>query len=432
MKKLFLLFLVLAASGLLILRTIKPNMDWKDYFEKCYSFKNGVAQILKNGKLIYIDKTGKEIGVNIFIEDLSKIEKKGLFGFVDKNGNEIIAPQFNGASDFNNGVAKVKKSNKFGYIDKSGNIVVPIKYEYVSEFEGDVAIFVQWDKRYSLVNCGLVNKKGIEITLPKGCRISAEGFFEGLARVEKNNRWSFVNKSGKIITPFRYTQIGNFNEGLAMVEIDNSRTGFIDSLGKEVIPPLFDDDGVFGGDFTNKLYSFSEGLCKVRKNRKFGFIDKTGKVVVAPQYRDVDNFKEGFAAVSGEEITKKNVKWGFINDKGLLVIPIQYESVYKFSGGLTRAKKGDKWGLIDKKGKEITAFDYDNIYPFNDNLARVKKSNKWGFIDIDGKEIIPLIYDDAEDFQEGLAVVGVFSKSINSVKYVFIDQKGKVILPKQK
>ncbi|MBR5028815.1 MAG: WG repeat-containing protein [Bacteroidales bacterium] len=60
--------------------------------------------------------------------------------------------------------------------------------------------------------------------------------------------------------------------------------------------------------------SFSEGLARVKKNRKWGFIDKCGKVVVPLEYDDAYNFSEGLAVVW------KGESRGYINKQGELVL----------------------------------------------------------------------------------------------------------------
>lgn len=56
-----------------------------------------------------------------------------------------------------------------------------------------------------------------------------------LINVCNNNKWGFINKSGKQIVPFKYDTLSEFTEGLASV-CHNDKLGFIDETGKEVIP----------------------------------------------------------------------------------------------------------------------------------------------------------------------------------------------------
>ncbi|EIQ8871589.1 WG repeat-containing protein, partial [Campylobacter coli] len=50
------------------------------------------------------------------------------------------------------------------------------------------------------------------------------------------------DKNGKIVIEPKFDGVGNFSEGLARVEL-NGKYGFIDKSGKIVIEPKFDDIG---------------------------------------------------------------------------------------------------------------------------------------------------------------------------------------------
>lgn len=54
---------------------------------------------------------------------LKEVDGKNLWGFIDTNNNIVIEPQFDQPSDFNNGLALITKEGKKMYIDKSGKII---------------------------------------------------------------------------------------------------------------------------------------------------------------------------------------------------------------------------------------------------------------------------------------------------------------------
>ena len=37
------------------------------------------------------------------------------------------------------------------------------------------------------------------------------GFVEGIAKVEKDGKWGFIDKNGKVVVPIMYDFIGNFS-----------------------------------------------------------------------------------------------------------------------------------------------------------------------------------------------------------------------------
>jgi len=56
-------------------------------------------------------------------------------------------------------------------------------------------------------------------------------FSEGLAGVQINNKWGFINKKGEIIVEPKYDKVFNFERGLALVKI-NGKLGTINKSGK--------------------------------------------------------------------------------------------------------------------------------------------------------------------------------------------------------
>ena len=182
-----------------------------------------------------------------------------------------------------------------------------------------------------------------------------------------------------------YKDYYGFSDGLAAVEL-NDKFGFIDKTGREVIPLIYDN-----------AYSFSNGLAVVALNGKYGFIDETGRVVIPFKYDGAKAFSEGLARV-----LLKN-KYGYIDENGKEVIPFKYDFGYDFFDGFARVILNNKYGFIDKTGREICPCKYDWAGDFCEELATVKLNWKFGYIDKTGKEVIPLKYDYASEFSAGLA-----------------------------
>src|SRR5258708_22157171 len=62
------------------------------------------------------------------------------WGFIDNRGKIIIAPRFEAAQPYSEGLAAVKREGRWGYIDRSGSEVIPIRYRTVQSFRNGVAI----------------------------------------------------------------------------------------------------------------------------------------------------------------------------------------------------------------------------------------------------------------------------------------------------
>ena len=63
--------------------------------------------------------------VKDFHEGLAVVQKNGKLGYIDKTGREVIPCKYDNAYDFCEGLAIVVKSEKCVYIDKTGREVAP-------------------------------------------------------------------------------------------------------------------------------------------------------------------------------------------------------------------------------------------------------------------------------------------------------------------
>jgi len=110
--------------------------DAKDFDEE-----SGLARVKKGDIWTYIDKTGKEVIINIsihksdFNEGLCPGIKGELYGFYDKENTWVIEPQFNDVRGFKNGYASVKKGEFWGLINKKGEWVIQPRFISMKDAE---------------------------------------------------------------------------------------------------------------------------------------------------------------------------------------------------------------------------------------------------------------------------------------------------------
>src|ERR1035438_10068284 len=82
-----------------------------------------LAKVKVNGRWGYIDRTGQFVidpefeGAGDFSENLAYVVVKHIYGFIDKTGTIVIEPQFDEANSFSEGLAAVE-IDKIGFIDK--------------------------------------------------------------------------------------------------------------------------------------------------------------------------------------------------------------------------------------------------------------------------------------------------------------------------
>jgi hypothetical protein len=217
-------FSVITSSELCGFKNSEGKIVIKAEYDFCGAFHDGMAYLLKKNL-----KSDSDGGYYI--------------GYVNNSGELVIPVNIEAdygwmldARDFSEGVVAILNKDQWGYMDKEGNTVIPFKYE------------------------------------------SASDFSNALATVSKDYKYGAIDHSGKTAIDFKYNHLGEFKDGLAnFTPADSEKNGFINSKGKEIIAPIWD-----------QAMDFSEGLAAVAKgdydNAKWGFVDTSGKVVIEPQY----------------------------------------------------------------------------------------------------------------------------------------------------
>ena len=200
-------------------------------------FSEGLAAVCKDGKCGYIDKKGNIVipiqyeydgHPEIFHEERAKIKKDGKWGFIDTKGENVISYKYDFVTDFYEGLAVIYNGKYYGYIDNTGNEVIPCDFDRASPFSGGYALVSKDDKSFYIAKDG---KAVISYDFGDS---EISYFCEGLARITKytddGELGGFIDTNGKEIIPCIYDACRDFSEGLAVVQKDGIY-GFVDKKG---------------------------------------------------------------------------------------------------------------------------------------------------------------------------------------------------------
>ena len=130
-------------------------------------------------------------------------------------------------------------------------------------------------------------------------------FREGLAAIQLNRKWGFIDTSGREICPIKYDWAYDFSKGLAQVEL-NKKYGVINSQGKEIIPLIFNNIEFVGSVIIATL------------NRQYGVIDNNGEYILLCIYDDID-INDGVGINDGVIVARKSNRIYEFNQSGELV-----------------------------------------------------------------------------------------------------------------
>ncbi len=274
----------------------------------------------------------------------------------------------------------VKKDDRYGIVDSSEKIIVPLNYVLISK------------ETYS-----------------DGSHLSING--EG--------KYGFITVDGKETLPFIYDKLENKYGSNNMISIKNSKCGIVrinSGSPQEIISCDYDE-------ITNL-----KKVLIIKKDGKFGLLDSGGKVIVEPIYEDLEiigdmviaKIKSGFEILNeqGQKITAEKFK-----DVDI-ILDESKKSYYNYNNfTFLKVKKKNEFQIMDKVGKIMGTATFDDIISEFNNVFIVKKKNKYGlFTLLDNKLLVDYSYDMITKTKK--FYLGIKGNEVDMLKY----QRGKILL----
>lgn len=298
--------------------------------------------VLLNGKWGYINSTGNMViepnydEAREFSDGLAAVRIGTNWGYVSEESKSLVIPfTFSIAGDFEGDLAPAQRPGEnYGFINKSGDFAIAPEFDFAGAFSEGLAA-VRADGLWGYVSSD--GNTAIELIFS-----DAQPFSEDIAAVETFEGWVYIDKSGneQINPDFQITSAGEFSDGLAPIQTTEG-WGYIDKNGNPTITPNFDQAGVF-----------SQGLAWVMDDDYIGFIDRNGEVQIPYQFAEVKSFSENMSAV------RLSGQWFFISkSSGKIAINDPFFSAQSFNNGIARVQIGNdenpRFGYINKTGEYV-------------------------------------------------------------------------------
>ena len=151
-----------------------------------------------------------------------------VWGFIDAQGNVVVAPQYEYGAFYSEGLAAVNLNGLYGYIDAQGETVLPFAYEVAAGFVNGRAC-VKQDGLYRLID-----RSGNELSDEYWDNVFSEFNRAAYSRVMRNGLWGYADENGAIALQPVYEKATRFNDGLAAVQKDGTWY-LIDEHGVDVL-----------------------------------------------------------------------------------------------------------------------------------------------------------------------------------------------------
>lgn len=439
-------------------------------YDEAWSFSNGLANVKQDSLWGFIDKNGsiqipiQYISCSIFSGGLAPAIKQDKWGYINSEDKVIIDYKFDHAEPFVNGHAQVVLGDTTAIIDLNGQIIASTR-DFVhlvvgknfivldtipdqkypdgrfhinmlqapafEDFEkiNDSTLLVLKDSIWINVNLNEPDLFGYEhvkrnpdtkysifktndgYTMTDG--LGNEPYYQEIEIYPRTYNLRFGNWLA-IMVDFLAFHIYDYNEFYQNQNLTsfslNNKYGFIDKVGKVVIPAQFD-----------AIPGFSCNRARVQQGDYFGFLDSTGNWALKPVYTAAEPFVHGKAFVQSDSITL------LIDTNGKVLHQFDSLSGLAFpaiiDGLVYVGMPGEKIAALDTNGNWVILPNTGLEFPFTNGLAVASKNDKVGFLDKSAQWRIPADYLSAWPFDNGLALVS--TETGNGV----IDTLGNIILP---
>lgn len=228
-------------------------------YDSAYDFSNGYAVVEKDGLFGYVGTDG-ELLTPIQYTFASSFDEEGdalvcqdsVYRLIDKTGQ--VTQVYDNATvvyPFSEGYAAFLGDFGYGYMDKQGNEVIEQGYDAAMFFKDGLAPVFMYPLWQFVTPQGEVVGQSYE---------SCDIFSDGMAKVSRLGDLGYINTNGELVFKVDYEYSMPFNDGLSAIKKDD-KGGFIDKTGEIVIPL----------DFV-EVSSFSNGYAPVYDGTKWGFI----------------------------------------------------------------------------------------------------------------------------------------------------------------
>jgi len=366
----------------------------------------------KNGKIIFEGEFEK---LTPFLSSkkipILKVESNEKEKILDLNGSKIFNEEYDKISGLEIGETInyyiVNNKDKFGYIREDGSKITEIIYNELQSyhnrnFKNGLAFVIEKGKKK------LIKEDGTDfIEIDTAC---GYGFDNGLALVQKNGLYGYIDTNGNEITGFIYHDAIRFTKQGHGIVSKNRKWGIINFKGDIILDLKYDQ--------IDYLTTFSKNesikhILKVKSNNLYGFIDLENKIYSECDYKEIKYIDDYHLLI------KKEKFWGLVDFNNQDIVPCIYDEIQK-SNDFIFCKKGKKIEVINLNNKINVSYKCEKFYLFKDAYI-IKTKDNFLIFEFESANIFELNIDrldDVSNYNTG-KIIGVINNN-----YGIIDVNG--------
>lgn len=366
-------------------------------------------------------------------------------GYIDRNGNTAIAPQFDWVDLFVAGRALVKSDGKYGAIDTTGRFVIAPAYDLMSRFNRGLAVVLAGDRLGVIDQDGqriVPAEHGLIVRISDNAFLVAEPPYAHASRQLSSlgdrlsrslpyaygKRWGIVASGGSWIVRPTFAQVSVLSDDL------NGLFWAANSANMSAPWQLMGPDGT---PVSNELFDHVQQIqpgqdrAIVQRGGRWGAINGRGEIVVGLKFDWLGYFRDGWApyrlagregridpdgnilsdAVAQPSILNPNTKLGAVVDGE----PLYTDQAGTELLGTNHPKCPDgrhlrfeqgRWTIMTADNRPAPDISFEYVQLACNAPSIVEHNSKWGFISVDGKLLADRYFDRAQAFHDGIATIG--------------------------
>lgn len=357
----------------------RGKIQIKQIFDQAMDFQaNGIAVVSVNGRYGLINHGGNYVvepiydSISDFSEGRAQVIDNDGFKIINTSGKVLTSKAYSFIGSFENGRALFGEAlgdgqYLYGFLDRQGKEVVPAEFLTANEFQDDKAVVQLPSKEYALIN-----KNGK--VLHKYPYPFVGNLGEGLLAFKEteDGKFGYIDVKGTIVIPPKFTSAMPFEYGRAIVNMAEDYGedyGLIDREGKFIYPPVYNDIHHLGKNRVAIGKAIKEGSPFYGSNYALGTTD--GKVLTEFKYLTILEFKEGVASVTTGQETFFIDKLGKMA-KGLPIL--NGEGTLTLEGDLIKANIDQRTTYYDRSGNIV--WRQNKIIPISQRYKVIERKYK--------------------------------------------------------
>ena len=186
-------------------------------YNSFWFFENSFCRAQKNEKFGMVNSAGELVipcnykSLSVSGEGYFVARKDKKLGLIDAGGKTLLPFEYEVIGTVSEGLVPARKGGKYGYLNLKNEWVIPNEYEDARQFVNGAAA-VKKDGKTLIINANneviLQDYAGDMDFFPmayfEGYQYPELFSVDGIAAVQQNGKWGFVDVSGETVIPFDY------------------------------------------------------------------------------------------------------------------------------------------------------------------------------------------------------------------------------------